>query len=477
MKFRIFTNEDNGISGIVPEGWKEKSAGEFYRDIFSTDGTVLVQLGVAGLTGEQLLSLLTPKIGLEEFPNSIGGFITNYFSWDLYNAEVQDPKLGSMMVDIALTHTDAGAYIVLLQALPDEYKDLHYSVFLRAVDSLAPVSTNNLEKGRKERQMGIIDKEAEVLLVKGEMLENEASDVVGDILRSELSLSTAFVHLEELDKIDYSGITLIFFPGGDCSRVRLSKKALGKIQKAVASGMGYIGSCCGAFLAVEATTMSNHWNIGGDSFGIFPGLTEATAGNGVWPFYIDVGHPILAKSSFTDSISPVMSMKFVGGMTNIVPSYEKDLQNWKIATLDKPAYGKALGKRVVIAATVFGKGRVFLSGPHPEASEDTHALILAAAEWMSNRLDPMSDQHPFVDADIPLKGFVGYPFRTSAKNSHDPLGFPLGFTWNFGDSSPKQYRPEALHIYELPGRYTVTLIVTTGSRQSIQSKEVVISED
>ncbi|MHA1988299.1 MAG: PKD domain-containing protein [Promethearchaeota archaeon] len=460
----------------MPENWKEINKGEFYRSSSADDRTVLVQLGISGFTDDQLKVILSPKLSLEAFPNNIGGIKTKFFSWDFYKTEYQEQNLETLMVDIALTHDDNGAYVVLLQALPEEQDDLYYSIFLRSVDALEPISKNQFEKSTGKKYRSIKEAGTEVLLVVGEMLENEASEIVSDILQSEFGLSTDFIHLEDLDKIDYSGVKLIFFPGGECSKVRLSKKALRKLQLAVKMGMGYIGICCGAFLAAEAITMSNHLNIGHESLGIFPGIAEATGGNSIWPFYINVDHPILANSSFVDRISQVMSMKFVGGTTNIIPSYEGGLQNWRIATIDKPKNEKKLGKRAIITATLFGKGKVFLSGPHPEARADSLALILAATEWILDRSDPMSDQRPFIDAIIPSEGVVDYPFMTSVGSSNDPLGYPLGFIWDFGDSSPKQYRPEAIHIYEKSGLYTVSLTITTGTRQNIQSLKVVIHE-
>jgi hypothetical protein len=171
-----------------------------------------------------------------------------------------------------------------------------------------------------------------------------------------------------------------------------------------------------------------------------------------------------------------MQMRFVGGTTNLAPSYEDGLQNWCVATLDRPAKGGAVGKRAVMTATLFGKGRVFLSGPHPEAQEDTHSILLAAAEWCTHKSDPTSERLPSIVADIPAEGVANQFTLFSAAGSHDPHGYPVGFIWDFGDGSPKQYRPEAIHVYRQPGRYTVTLTVTTGTRYSYKSTEVRIRE-
>jgi hypothetical protein len=189
----------------------------------------------------------------------------------------------------------------------------------------------------------------------------------------------------------------------------------------------------------------------------------------MWPFYIDVRHPIVANSSVAADIAPLMHMRFAGGTSNLVPSFAEELQNWRVATLDKPSNGTPTGRRAVVTATVFGKGRVFLSGAHPEAQEDTHSLILAAAEWCTGKSDPASDQPLVVVADIPAGGIANCFVTCSAAGSYDPHRYPVGFIWDFGDGSSKQHRPEAIHIYEKPGTYPITLTVTTGMRHSIKS--------
>jgi hypothetical protein len=125
-----------------------------------------------------------------------------------------------------------------------------------------------------------------------------------------------------------------------------------------------------------------------------------------------------------------------------------------------------------MTATVFGKGRVFLSGFHPEAQEETYPLLLAAAEWCTGISDAADTPPPVVVGDVPAEGVVGHFVICSAAGSYDPEGCPVGFAWDFGDKSPDQHRPEAIHIYEAPGRYTVTLTVSTGTRESTLSRTV-----
>jgi len=471
-----YANRDTGFSGIVPEGWIEKGPGEFGRGDPDTDPTFLVQLGVPGATIDLVTELLLPKIGLEALPASAGGIENAHLSWGLYTVERQDPDMGPVRMDLAFAQGDAGVYVVLFGARPGEYDELHYAVYLRALDALTPLSAQEARKRTGASQEMVGDLGAEALLVRGEKLENEASELVAELLQRELGLSTGFVDLDALDRADFQGVKLIYFPGGESASIRLSEKASRRVRQAVAAGTGYIGTCAGAFVAAEAVTTASHVRLPGEahSFGIFAGVAEWAGGEGTWPFYVDLGHPVVARSSVADDITNAMAMWFVGGTSNLLPSHVEELQNWQVATLDPPSNEAPAGRRAIMTATVFGKGRVFLSGAHPEANEDTHSLLLAAAEWCTGRSDAESGPPPVVAADIPAEGIANRFVVCSAAGSHDPGGYPVGYTWDFGDGSPRQYRPEAIHIYGKPGTYTITLAVSTGTRTSTHSTQVSI---
>jgi glutamine amidotransferase-like uncharacterized protein len=469
---------NKGFHGMVPDAWTEKRPGEFARGDTNMDPTFLVQQEVPGATSELVIELLAPRLGIAVFPEPSGAFRNQQLSWELYVTESGDADAGTIKFDVALAEGADRVFLVLMGSTAEEYDDLHYGVFLPVVDALTPTSASAAAANTREPETAAGPEKAEVLLLKGEQLENNASDTVARLLESELGLSTAFIDLQHLDHTDLQDAKLIFFPGGECASVSLSSRAARRVREAVAAGTGYIGTCCGAFLAAEATSTASHIQLpaDGDSFGVFPGLAEWGGGDGRWPFYIDLGHPIVANTSFADQIPPMVEMRFVGGTSNLLPSYPDGLLNWRVATFGDPAAKGPAGKRAAMTATVFGRGRVFLSGAHPEAQVSTYPLVLAAAEWCTGLSDPESAQQPVVVADIADEGIAGRFLVVSASGSHDPLGYPIGFIWDFGDGSPKQYRPEAMHIYENAGVYTITLTVTTGTRHTTISKQVAVHE-
>jgi glutamine amidotransferase-like uncharacterized protein len=477
--FRTFTNSDMGLNGLVPEGWSEVRPGEFERSHSDNDPTVLVQIGITGLGVEQAKTLILAKLGIDELPESNGSVRTSSFAWDLYVIESDDPEASTPIVDLALAQTEERVCIVILVAQPDQYSDLHYNVFLRALDALTPIASE--EAGKRAARASLDTDEsrsAEVILIKGEKLENQSCDVVADLLQTELALRTKFVEIESLGEIDFRDVKLIFFPGGEAATINLSERAAVRIRRAVASGTGYMGMCCGAFVAAEAVASAPHiyGRRRGCVLGIFPGTAEWAGGDGMLPFYIGVRHPIIANSSVAERIRPVMNLRFVGGTSNITPSYASKLENWRVASLDKPKRGSLMGDRAVMTATVFGKGRVFLSGPHPESREQTHPITLAAAEWCTRKSDPKNSPPPLIKQDISTEEFANRFFTCSASGSQDPSGLPIGFIWDFGDGSPKQFRPDAVHIYKEPGQYAVTLTVSTGSKHSTKTTKVTIHE-
>jgi pimeloyl-ACP methyl ester carboxylesterase len=132
IELEPFTDEELGISGVVPAGWTEAAPGIFARASSAVDMAVL-QLAVESTTGtEELLEAISSGYGLEEPPESTGERTANDLTWSLYAFEVQGvPR------DLALAEGEGVTLIVILRSAADERDAMYEAVFLPVVDALA----------------------------------------------------------------------------------------------------------------------------------------------------------------------------------------------------------------------------------------------------------------------------------------------------------------------------------------------------
>jgi CubicO group peptidase (beta-lactamase class C family) len=136
-----YTSEEYGFSGVVPDGWPEVMPGIYLAgQPEARPKTVLIQRMEGGITIDQATAMWLPLLSLEKLPDSIGTRETESATWDLYTYETVDSHLGPRKGTIALAETDDGVHLVVLVTTPEEHKALHDTIFLPAVDALAPVT-------------------------------------------------------------------------------------------------------------------------------------------------------------------------------------------------------------------------------------------------------------------------------------------------------------------------------------------------
>jgi hypothetical protein len=129
-----YTNDEVGVSGVVPAGWNEVSPGIFTRGNSVLDATALQIAIEPSMGAEDLLGVLAGGYGLAEIPESTGERQANGLTWSLYAFEVQGvPR------DLALAESDGGTLIVILRSETDERALLYEVVFLPIVDGLIPL--------------------------------------------------------------------------------------------------------------------------------------------------------------------------------------------------------------------------------------------------------------------------------------------------------------------------------------------------
>ena len=318
----------------------------------------------------------------------------------------------------------------------------------------------------------------EALVVKGRHLNGRSSDSVKDILESHLGLSVGTVRLEDLASADFTGVRVLYMPGMTYLKVAPPEGAGANLRRAVAKGMGYIGTCGGSIIASELSGNASREQYGEwPTFGLFPGLQTFDSERGMRPYHFEMKHPIVARSSVAAEITPVFEIEVNGGPGNYIPNEDSlpGLVHWVVAWHSE-YQTQEKSPRPAVTATLLGKGRVFLSSPHPERSyiPKTHCVIKMAAEWCVGRLDPAENQPPTVVDTVPEAGRVGEGLVFSAAGSDDPEGFPIGFTWDFGDGSRRVYTPRATHSFSAKGTHTVTLTVTDGKDETVRTRRVTV---
>ncbi|MFN2188789.1 MAG: alpha/beta fold hydrolase, partial [Candidatus Promineifilaceae bacterium] len=129
-----FTSDSLGMDFMAPSDWERAAIGTFIRGQNSLDATALV-IDVLPMSHDDFLELITSRFGLDEAPKLSSELETDGLVWSLYAVEVQ-----GIGVDIATSELDDGSTLmVMLQSAVDERESLMNSVFLPAVESIAPV--------------------------------------------------------------------------------------------------------------------------------------------------------------------------------------------------------------------------------------------------------------------------------------------------------------------------------------------------
>ncbi|MGA1872410.1 MAG: PKD domain-containing protein, partial [Thermoplasmatota archaeon] len=92
---------------------------------------------------------------------------------------------------------------------------------------------------------------------------------------------------------------------------------------------------------------------------------------------------------------------------------------------------------------------------------------------------PYHQKVPYADAGPDLHGFDGKEIRFNGNGSVDPNGDQLTYQWDFNSSDGLQVDAEGIettHVYEIPGTYNVTLMVSDGEFNDTDVVVVVVEE-
>jgi len=206
------------------------------------------------------------------------------------------------------------------------------------------------------------------------------------------------IHADGIKRDCLPRFDVLAFPGGESNPnpwEELGMDGRSKIQKFIRDGGGYIGICLGALFACDnGYYWGNKWGTDELYLDIFPGVAycgqEKIAPKGSWPLmtYLKIcGHSHSITGLLPDRIKIVC---YPNGPY---------LQPYELKNVTIIATFELTGNPAMVAFE-YGKGRVFLSGPHPEIDvesdrdgsskfnnlsdeESDWPLLLAAMKWIT----------------------------------------------------------------------------------------------
>jgi len=202
-------------------------------------------------------------------------------------------------------------------------------------------------------------------------------DAVVKIMKPFPEATTVILSGEDVATQNLAAYDVLVFPGGSGSGQSkgIGEAGLENVREFVSNGGGYVGICAGAYLAcsnfswglgiLNAGTVSNLWRRGQAILDLE--MTEA-------------GKPLLGD------VKDVFKVRYNNGPI-LKPWTRTDLPAYTPLTLFRTEVaknGSPVGVQVNTAAQAigtFGKGRVFVSSPHPEGTPGLENLIPRGIFW------------------------------------------------------------------------------------------------
>ncbi len=129
-----FTEASMGISGVVPQGWKEVSNGTFSRANNGADQTAIAYQVVPGMTADTALPLLANQFGITDTTGTT--YQANGLTWHIVKGD-----FGGVKVDLALADGHSQVFVIfLLSNNAAEEEQLYNDVLLPSLDGFQPLT-------------------------------------------------------------------------------------------------------------------------------------------------------------------------------------------------------------------------------------------------------------------------------------------------------------------------------------------------
>lgn len=204
-----------------------------------------------------------------------------------------------------------------------------------------------------------------------------STDAVLNVLKPFPEVEATVLQGKDMGSLNLTGYDVLVFPGGSGSgqSKSLGEAGMKNVRDFVNNGGGYVGICAGAYLAcsnfswglgiLNAGTVSNKWRRG-------QGIVDAEA-TGAHPEILgDVKGIFKVRYNNGPILKP-------GDRTDIPAYTPLVLFRTEMALNDTPV--GVMVNSPAQAISTFGKGRVFVSSPHPEGTPGLENMIPRGVFW------------------------------------------------------------------------------------------------
>lgn len=178
-----------------------------------------------------------------------------------------------------------------------------------------------------------------------------------------MNIEVTLIDAKYVNNNTLDSFKIICFPGGNMFQYsqNISKEGLDKIKIFIKNGGGYIGICGGAYFSAEKIIWQGN-QLQMNSLGIFEGTANGS-NDSIVP-YPQWG---MSDITITDTLHPVLQN---------ISKYQRILYYWGPVLTTNNTEIQILGKYdsvglPAILAFEYGKGKVFITGTHPEIEEDS----------------------------------------------------------------------------------------------------------
>jgi pimeloyl-ACP methyl ester carboxylesterase len=141
IEFEPFSDLAYELEGLIPSGWTAIGNGLYLEDPTNTSSSLLAFQAVP-LDPDALLNALLPQLALTEAPESVGNYETEFLYFTLFQVDVD---VAGVQVDLGLAYDDGRTVLALLQATPENYDELHETLYFQVLDALRPLVVEPVE--------------------------------------------------------------------------------------------------------------------------------------------------------------------------------------------------------------------------------------------------------------------------------------------------------------------------------------------